>query len=87
MSELWLDPEDSFPVRIDARSSASIRDCRREPRCARIRQAPDGSMLTILTVRYSAKLLKIHTVRGEMTRTYSDFHKFSADSTIQFTGR
>jgi hypothetical protein len=36
------------------------------------------------TVRYSVRFLKVHTVRGDAVRTYSDFHKFQADSTLQF---
>jgi hypothetical protein len=39
------------------------------------------------TVHYVARFLKLHTVHGEASRTYSDYHKFQADSTIQFTDK
>ena len=84
--ELWLDPEDAFPLRVDAEI---VGEHSRLQKGTTLRQdfakLPDGAwMPRILTIRYAAKLLKIHTVRGEATRTYSDFHKFSTDSTIQF---
>ena len=39
------------------------------------------------TIRYAARFMKLITVHGEAVRTYSDFHKFQADSTIQFTDK
>jgi hypothetical protein len=46
---------------------------------------PDGAwMPKTNTIRYSVKFLKVHTVRGEAVRTYSDFHKFQTESTLQF---
>ena len=86
---LWLDYEDAFPAHVDAEI---IGEHSRLRKGTTIRmdeeRLPDGAWMTRTnTVRYSAKFLKVHTVRGEAVHTYSDFHKFQADSTIQFADK
>jgi hypothetical protein len=86
---LWLDPDDAFPMRIEAEIVGSQS---RMEKGTSIRQdfvkLPDGFWAPkVLTIRFSAKMLKMHRIRGDKTHTYDNFRKFSAESTIQFTGK
>ena len=40
-----------------------------------------------LTIHYAARLMKFLTLRGEAMSTYSDYRKFQAESSVQFTGK
>jgi hypothetical protein len=83
---LWLDPDDAFPERIEAQITG---ERSRLQKGTSLRQdfekLRDGPWLPkMLTIRYSAKVLRLRTVYGDQTHTYDRFRKFSAESTVQF---
>ncbi|HLK65273.1 MAG TPA: hypothetical protein VKU19_17660 [Bryobacteraceae bacterium] len=48
----------------------------------------DGVWLTsLITFRFTAKFFKMLNARGEMTMTFSDYHKFQVDSRMVDTGQ
>jgi hypothetical protein len=81
---LWLDPDAAFPMRIEA---DIVGEHSRLQKGTTLRQdwtrLPDGTwMPKILTIRYAARLMKLHTVHGEAIRTFTDFHKFAVESKL-----
>lgn len=82
--KVWLVQDDSCYARLDL---DVIGDHSRMQKGSHIRQDSaqhdDGVWLpTVLTFGYTARFFKMMNMRGEMTATFSDYHKFQVDSRI-----
>jgi hypothetical protein len=80
--KLWLAQDDCFSARMDL---DVIGDHSRMQKGSHIRveaeRHDDGVWLTtMLTFDYNARFFKMLSTRGQMTLTYSDYHKFQVDS-------
>jgi|HubBroStandDraft_4_1064222.scaffolds.fasta_scaffold95555_3 hypothetical protein len=82
--KLWLAQGDCYLARMDM---DVIGEHSRMQKGSHIReesdQHDDGVWLpSTLTFDYNARFFKVLNVRGEMTLTYSDYHKFQVDSRV-----
>ena len=85
----WLEAENYYPARIDGEIIGEHSRMQKGTTFTVVDQRlVDGTWAPKTnTIHFAVRFMKVHTVHGEAVRTYSDFHKFQADSTIQFTDK
>ena len=84
--KLWLDEADAFPLRIEAELTG---EHSRMEKGSRFRQenirVDDAWLPRELTFDFAARIAKVFSLKGTTTYTFTDYHKFQVDSSVQFS--